>query len=973
MRKKYLSALLFGALLFASTGTFTSCKDYDDDIESLRQEQTSQQAALDDLEALESQVSQALSDAQQAKADAEEALNKVNSGEGTEGLDEEAVNALIEKAKAELQAQIDKLASLEDVQEQISDLKSELSKDFMTAEDLSELTASFNELKEKVRMILGDRLTGLVFQPDFYYQGIEAIGVYSFNYHKLTTKSVDADGDFADDEPTVGGETAVTPDLVAYYHMNPSNVDWKKITDLTYITDDKNYTRADGVVTADVYDWEGNNGILTVKSHLTDGTIKDIEKDGKVTVMALQAHYADAKGDTVITSDYAAIKAVNAHNIVLAKAQPYETENYHLHTTAQAAINASEPFMEVAWNSEGIDLSEVFNTHFDEIQSDGTDVHKELDEYAGDGKAEDRGFKYSYELVGYHVGDNKTSESAHAQIGGENGCTFRPQMTKDGKQQAYGAEQNRAEIGREPLVRVTLTDTISNNIVAVGYAKFKIVSTPAASESKVVLDVNFNFNDVYTVDCSETVKPFDLTWHQVEEQIIAKLEAQGISKEEFHDDFKLDGGIDNATQYTNSTIDATAVITKVGAVSQTEADDAATETQVLHWKVKNNNAYQVFKNNASAKAIVRYTRTVSTGVYQYVYITFTWTPSQRNVTPSGTVADSDKIKSYWYAKNGAVAGGGYEDIHANVTPVGVATSSVGQFRSDILNTFVGNDVTVSGVASVYTAFTDDKLNKEFVFVDPQEARLTPVTGLTGQSYDITVSSDGKTLYAAPKGSVTRQEIVKIAGSVLEYQDTEYAKDILNYADHNELGDKETFTAQIQINAENCDYVPFELSNNKFYAKFLRPVTVADPGETNFVDAETGGSQADVILSFVDWRDHNFDDSSVTKGENYYAYYGIKAIECLDSDITTDLNSTPGNFADKLSAITNNIRFEYTAPTADQIQNGNGKRAHYFGTLEYINNNTTVGDFQIKVPFNVVYDWGTVRVDVICKIAGTEAN
>ena len=29
MRKKYLSALLFGALLFASAGTFTSCKDYD--------------------------------------------------------------------------------------------------------------------------------------------------------------------------------------------------------------------------------------------------------------------------------------------------------------------------------------------------------------------------------------------------------------------------------------------------------------------------------------------------------------------------------------------------------------------------------------------------------------------------------------------------------------------------------------------------------------------------------------------------------------------------------------------------------------------------------------------------------------------------------------------------------------------------------------------------------------------------------
>ena len=38
MRKKYLSALLFGALLFASAGTFTSCKDYDDDIKNLQEQ-----------------------------------------------------------------------------------------------------------------------------------------------------------------------------------------------------------------------------------------------------------------------------------------------------------------------------------------------------------------------------------------------------------------------------------------------------------------------------------------------------------------------------------------------------------------------------------------------------------------------------------------------------------------------------------------------------------------------------------------------------------------------------------------------------------------------------------------------------------------------------------------------------------------------------------------------------------------------
>ena len=50
MRKKYLSALLFGALLFASAGTFTSCKDYDDDINGLRTDITDLQSAISTLQ-----------------------------------------------------------------------------------------------------------------------------------------------------------------------------------------------------------------------------------------------------------------------------------------------------------------------------------------------------------------------------------------------------------------------------------------------------------------------------------------------------------------------------------------------------------------------------------------------------------------------------------------------------------------------------------------------------------------------------------------------------------------------------------------------------------------------------------------------------------------------------------------------------------------------------------------------------------
>ena len=50
MRKKYLSALLFGALLFASTATFTSCKDYDDDISNLQEQITANADAIEALQ-----------------------------------------------------------------------------------------------------------------------------------------------------------------------------------------------------------------------------------------------------------------------------------------------------------------------------------------------------------------------------------------------------------------------------------------------------------------------------------------------------------------------------------------------------------------------------------------------------------------------------------------------------------------------------------------------------------------------------------------------------------------------------------------------------------------------------------------------------------------------------------------------------------------------------------------------------------
>ena len=52
MNKKFLSAVLFGALMVSSTGTFVSCKDYDDDIDNLQTQVTANADAIKKLQEL---------------------------------------------------------------------------------------------------------------------------------------------------------------------------------------------------------------------------------------------------------------------------------------------------------------------------------------------------------------------------------------------------------------------------------------------------------------------------------------------------------------------------------------------------------------------------------------------------------------------------------------------------------------------------------------------------------------------------------------------------------------------------------------------------------------------------------------------------------------------------------------------------------------------------------------------------------
>jgi putative cell surface protein len=106
MNKKFLSVILFGALMTVSTGTFVSCKDYDDDINNLQEQIDGQKNDLNSkITAVESSIS-SLQTAQ-SSLQSEIAAAKDEASKAALTAQEAAIataKAELEKVKAELQA-----------------------------------------------------------------------------------------------------------------------------------------------------------------------------------------------------------------------------------------------------------------------------------------------------------------------------------------------------------------------------------------------------------------------------------------------------------------------------------------------------------------------------------------------------------------------------------------------------------------------------------------------------------------------------------------------------------------------------------------------------------------------------------------------------------------------------------------------------------------------------------------------------
>ena len=581
MNKKFLSVTLFSALMLGTAGTFTSCKDYDDDIKDL-QEQLDKKASLDDLNAkvttLQTAVDEAKSAANEAKNKAQEALDKANSTEG--GVSEADLTAL----KKELEKQIEKLASLEAVETKINDLKEELEGGFVTDEKLKDLAAEVDALSAQVMSIIGHRLTSLAVIPTSHINGIAAITLTTLQYtpqeYKAMAKHADGPQTDKDSEGTFTAHsktpvldhvnkagakpyTVSTDKNEAYFHVSPNmgvRTEDIYMPSFDCIKSENILTKAGATISENSpiqpTDYKIKDNVLTVqfkktvaesineagghasgketfymaslkapiaKENLTADEAKALKENG--TQVYVNSEYVRLH-ETKVAPYIANARTMYNGNMGGDFADEVQTDGegrfyVHYHDSICAYESQANDMIDVyAQYNKVLDLKKLVEVCTTEIDATDHKKHAELEKYKDYGLTF-RFYKATGEyftLGGPEGNSNKTDQQKFAEIDSPmNGHMTSKVYSLDGV--------SATAVGREPLVRVELVDTVNNALVAMRYIKVKWVKEEGMRE------IGFTYDDTM-FKCGDFADKIGTV--AMNEVIYNGAKEGGMTKQEFH-------------------------------------------------------------------------------------------------------------------------------------------------------------------------------------------------------------------------------------------------------------------------------------------------------------------------------------------------------------------------------------------------------------------------------------------------------
>lgn len=929
------------------------------------------------IEALETALEAAKSELQAAVANAEKVAKEAIDSAKTALTDE--FDAKLATAK---QAYEDADKALE---KKITDAKTEL--EGKLAKEVEAINQQINAVNANIAY-QSKKLKSLVFNPTLYYHGIEAFGVYSFNY--MPAKDLVAGDleknqiDLADLwETEAAKKVSFVPNEMVSYIMNPSNaLVSKDVKNYNFVVNHAKTTRA-----ANTFESANINvtkaettadGKLNVTISLTNpGWIKQLDKatgEGNVDVVALKYTDKGENGaDTTVISDFAAIKHYVIDDFkIYAKGNPC----VELANSPAAALGAAAPKFTVAYNKT-INFNELLDVHY---SIDGDDQ-----EWGDSAEIAKKGFSLQYELMGYFSGDNQTNESMHARL---NGAVLTPQ-------QFDGTRADRNCVGRTPLVRVKLVDGNNNKIADLGYT---IVTITDVFVDPIVKGA-YNNKYGYEVDCGDERFSIGnmMTWLQFETDILGD-ERINISKSDFALLYELDivNGSDYAKQFTQNadgSFSEVELVDVFGEVRMSSGDAEANQTKVLYWSVYNYEAYNWFKwnnnpVNTSKTVFVRFQpRNTNDQNYHrpYIYVKLSWTPEYIRTKPEAAIKDADKVATTWYAADSKEQG--TSDLHAHVQEAKSGNNCVFTFSVD-KHTFKKADGSIVSVAEVikedmkarlYTKVADRTvITFKFAHTDnvPAAASKAGSSQYGEDYYDLRIEGDNK-LQARHGDSGDWADVAVLndnTGSI-EYKTNAVAKDILNYASSQELAIGQSLTVKVEVVAKTCTPAgDVYLSGHQMNVKFLRPVNLSDEA-VQVVDSDPSthtvalGKGKDFELVLTDWRGFNNEEVWASSGNtiNLYNFYGVTSI-AQDNSRKVMSNFANGGSADLANCTvlpSTDFVFQYISVTG---VNGDDLDSENQGSISYKKNTTvTVHDFTAYVPVVVTYTWGKlyawVRVDV----------
>lgn len=600
MRRKFLNAVIYGAVLTATVGSFSSCKDYDSDIDSLKQ-QLDQKASKEELKSevakLQASIDAAKKEAADRAADLQKQIDalKSNTGSSATPADIAAVNAEIAKLQAEQKTQNDRLAKLDALEKTVSGLSAQVDK-AVTAEDLKAIQVKVDEATNSLSAIVGHRLTSIALIPENHINGIQAVTFYSLAYKPVAFRGAWTNGeritvdavDLAKDTVTIG-----TDKNMAKFVVSPRAGVRKQDVGMPLFD---NFRSANEMSRADVFtensplkvtDFNIDNGVMTVMyKKSVPGRLRETYANGReeFQMVSLRVPIAEAnlsaeekKADTPVyveSEAYRVREKVMIPYILNANTDPREVFtvedesklletnpagkyiHYSDSTTLYNSTVGQRLDYKFAYN-EKVDLKKLVSVCASEhlLANHNVSGHQRIDNY------KDYGLTYRFyvatgeynTLGGPDNNSNKTDQQKFAQIDSPaNGILTSKVYTVGGN--------NQAAVGREPIIRAELRDSVNNNLVAVRYIKVKWVMQ--AKDQLVTIDMPEKFLMCGGLNDKTTAQ-------QMNELVYSKITEKGVSKEFFHQTY---------TEFEQ-------VGVKDGTVTQVENSEENVESYVLNWQL----------------------------------------------------------------------------------------------------------------------------------------------------------------------------------------------------------------------------------------------------------------------------------------------------------------------------------------------------------------------------------------------------